>query len=379
VIDLAMLAFWRSRAASKPAIPAGWIGIPLSARSIPAYTAVTRDYLLNPKTGSLELKWVAPDKVPKGIITDVSKILDRVTAHEKPAVYFFKESDFLPPGTRPGIMGGTPQGKRAITLDASKLKGCVFELKEGDHLDLLASVPVDMPGAGRSGPLGGSVMSTPDTLLLPKRSFVKPLVQDGVVVSPVTARIVPTTSSSLTSGTTVRNVRVQEIVLAVAPEEVAPLDEAMDLRYQITCVARSGRPASAAAPAAPPAGGSSQGAAAQVLAALGKALLGQDGAAAPDKPAPASGQAKSGRAKTVNSTKSETPAKDRVALDVTPGLDPMANVRFMEVMIGTKRQFMLFNGPGNSPVAAPQDDGSTKAAPAAAPSAVPADAAEESE
>jgi len=108
----------------------------------------------------------------------------------------------------------------------------------------------------------------------------------------------------------------------------------------------------------------------QVLTALGKALLGKPSASAPDKAAPSPGTAK-----IVDPTTSETPAKDRVAMDITPGLNPMADVRFMEVMIGTKRQFMLFNGPGNSPVVAPQDDGSAKAGPAVAPAA----AAEESE
>ena len=51
-----------------------------------------------------------------------------------------------------------------------------------------------------------------------------------------------------------------------------------------------------------------------------------------------------------------------MGIDVTPGLNPMADVRYMELMIGTKRQFMLFSGPGNSPVVQPQD-GSAKAAP----------------
>jgi hypothetical protein len=227
-------------------------------------------------------------------------------------------------------MGGTPQGKRAITLDAGKLKG-VHELKEGDHVDLLASVPVDMPGASgsNSGRPGTNVVATPDVALLPKRSLVRPLVQDGVVVTPVKVRNVPTTSGSLTQGRIMRNMPVQEIVLAVDPEEVAPLAEAMDLKYEITCVARSGRPA----PLPPP-----------------------------------------GRAKTMNRTKSEMPAKDRVAMDITPGLNPMAQIRYMEVMIGPKRQFMLFTGPGNSPVVASQDDGSAKAG----SEVVPAVAVEES-
>ena len=52
-------------------------------------------------------------------------------------------------------------------------------------------------------------------------------------------------------------------------------------------------------------------------------------------------------------------------MDITPGLDPMAQIRFMEVMIGSQRQFVLFTGPGNSPVVASQDDGSAKAGPGA--------------
>ena len=366
VIDPAKLAFWKS----KPVIPAGWIGIPLSARSIPAYTEVTRDDVMNRKTAELELKWVSPNSVPKGIITDLSKILGRVTAHEKPAVYFFKESDFLPQGTSPGVAGGTPPGKRAITLDAAKLKG-VHELKEGDHVDLLASVAVDMPGTGHtnSGRSGTNVVAAPDALLLPKRGFVRALVEDGVVVAPVKVRSVPTSVSSLTQGATTRNTPVQEIVLAVAPEEVAPLAEAMDLKYEITCVARSGRPAFTDAHSVRgPVGGTQQGGMSQVFAALGNALLGKD-SGTQSKAAPAPGPAKA-----VNPMKNESPAKDRARADITPGLDPMAGVRYLEVMIGAQRQFVLFTGPGNSPVMEPPDAGSAKAG----PGVVPAGAVEES-
>ncbi len=85
-------------------------------------------------------------------------------------------------------------------------------------------------------------------------------------------------------------------------------------------------------------------------------MLGGDRVVDPDKAA-----LSSVRAKAVNPPKSDAPAKDRVAVDITPGLDPMAQVRYMEVMIGQNRQFMLFTGPGNSPVVAAKDDGSAKA------------------
>ena len=142
-------------------------------------------------------------------------------AREKPAEYAFKEEDFLPEGTSPGVAGGTPEGKLAITLDAGKLKGVVYDLKAGDHVVLQASTAVDMPGAGHSngGRFGTNVVATPNMTLLPKRSLVRTLVQDGVVVTPARTRNMPISSSSLMQGTTTRTVPVQEIVIAVDPKK----------------------------------------------------------------------------------------------------------------------------------------------------------------
>ena len=53
-------------------------------------------------------------------------------------------------------------------------------------------------------------------------------------------------------------------------------------------------------------------------------------------------------------------------MDITLGTGSRPNC-FMEVMIGAQRQFVLFTGPGNSPVVASQDDGSAKADSAVAP------------
>ena len=156
-------------AEKKIPIPAGWIFVPVRVRTIPAYTMVTRDYLIESRQARGPCNRCRC-KRSKGVITDLAKIRGRVMAREKPPTYAFTESDFLPAGTRPGVAGGTPQGKRAITLDAGKLKG-VHELKDGDHVDLLASVAVDMPGVGHSGSgrSGTNFVASPDALLLPKR------------------------------------------------------------------------------------------------------------------------------------------------------------------------------------------------------------------
>ena len=72
VIDLAN---WLS-GGTKPDHPAGWIAIPLSARSIPAYTEVTRDYLMNPKTG----EWVLMGAAGSGSQRRSSPIWRRFSA-----------------------------------------------------------------------------------------------------------------------------------------------------------------------------------------------------------------------------------------------------------------------------------------------------------
>lgn len=251
VIDPARLAFWRS----KKTHPKGWIPIPLSARSIPAYTAVTRDYLMNAKTGEQELDWRPPNEVPKGIITDLSKILDRITAREKPAIYYFKESDFLPAGTSPGVAGGTPPGKRAMILDAGKLKG-VFGLRAGDHVDLLADIPLDKlslfggPDTGRFLLVAQPLARGENTSK--QRTETRVVARDAMIVSPVTTRAKPAVSSSPTQGTTSRTIPVQEVVLAVGEEDIAGVTKALDWDLGILCAARSGRPAAKEAEPTPP-------------------------------------------------------------------------------------------------------------------------------
>ena len=111
---------------------------------------------------------------------------------------------------------------------------------------------------------------------------------------------------------------VQEIVIAVDPDEVPLLSEAMELKYEITCTLHSGRPAPRSAPAAD----RSADGLSQVFAVLTKAVLSPETLAVWGKAAAASG-----RAKTVDHPTSETPAKDPAAKDITPGLDPMAAYR----------------------------------------------------
>jgi hypothetical protein len=222
-------------------IPAGWVAVPMSAETIPAYTKLSRLHIMEPKTGVIKYRYLPPGEVSPETIVDHNAIIGRVLKREKPIGYGFTERDFLPKGTRAGMVAGIPAGKRSLTLEAGKLSG-VFGLAVGDHIDLLATVPIDSSKGGRVGGLNGTLAAQAQVATMQKRASVRALAQDAVIVSPVTSRNKPTTSNSLTSGKQVRNVPVQEIVIAVDPSEVAPISEALATQVEITCVARSGLP-----------------------------------------------------------------------------------------------------------------------------------------
>ena len=174
---------------------------------------------------------------------DLSKIIGRVLNHDKPVGYAFTESDFYAVGTRAGIPAGIPAGKRSLTLDVSKLTG-VANLEAGDHIDLFATVPIDMSkgAGGRTDSMSGVLSAQARIATMQKRASVRPLAENAVVVEPVKTRLKPISSSSLTQGPTTHTVPVQEIVVAVDPAEVAPLTEAVAMSIDIMCVARSGQP-----------------------------------------------------------------------------------------------------------------------------------------
>ncbi len=225
-------------------VPEGTIPVPMSSRVIPRYTMVEREHLMDLRTGEWTVQFLPPNQVPDGVLTHISQVRGRVTAAEKPAGFFFVEADFLPRGTRPGISAGVPEGKRALSLEASRLRG-VRSLEAGDRIDLLASIPLELLpyfGGMDSGWRAENVLSAAASGR-ERRTETRMLAGDAVVVEPVTTREIPTASGSLTEGTVTRMVPVQEIVIAVDRADVALVSEAVDQQLSITAIAHSGRPA----------------------------------------------------------------------------------------------------------------------------------------
>src|SRR5258705_546145 len=154
-----------SRFRSNERSTGGLVAIPTPAKAIPAYTRVTRDHLWDPANGRLAMIYLPPRAVTREMLVNISDVIGRVLDHDKAPGYVFTESDFLPRGTREGIVAGIPAGKRAVRISADKVDG-LYGLHAGDPFDLLAT----MPRSGRpDDPLNSR---TPD--LSPVSPFTRP-------------------------------------------------------------------------------------------------------------------------------------------------------------------------------------------------------------
>jgi len=264
------------------------VRIPINSRPIPAYERVTREHLLNPATGGLMVQRVPPTstvgmsimgvtadgshvesrvesvrnvndqvvfvvtdgrEVPHGqtielggALMNVNAILGRVVKKDKRPGMGFQEATFFPQGTPAGIAGATPSGMRAITLDATKLTG-VHALNAGDQIDLMASIPVGELGSFQSQynsrlP-GAALVATASSDRSNSATEPMLLAQGAVVLKPVYVRNEATTSSSLTQGKRIQNVPKYEVAIAVAPDDVIPLQSALNKGLEITCITHS--------------------------------------------------------------------------------------------------------------------------------------------
>jgi Flp pilus assembly protein CpaB len=225
--------------------PIGKIPVPQTARAIPAYAKVKRDDFYNATERRYQMVYLEPGQVGPKMITNLEDILGRVLDHDKPAGFVFTEDDFLPKGTRPGLVAGIPPGMRAMRVELSKVRG-LYGLMPGDRFDLVSTLAVTtdaaqdlrkIAGANADRFVAEAALSTPA-----KQASVTVVVQNGIVVSPVQTVEVPVSMSSLASGSRVSSKPLQEVVIAVHPAEVAALSEAMAVEAQLAVVPRSGRP-----------------------------------------------------------------------------------------------------------------------------------------
>ena len=224
---------------------AGLIAVPTPARPIPAYTRVRRDHLWDRRNARLAMIYLPPPAVTPEMLVNIGEVIGRVLDHDKEPGYVFTKSDFLPQGTREGIVAGIPAGKRAIRISADRVDG-LYGLHAGDRFDILATMPIDASGGSRTfnfaGPYSQEMALQAQLSNWDKQATVRVIVQSALIVEPMTSRGVPTYQASLTEGSAARTRQVQETVIAIEPGEVALLTEAMAVNAKLITIPRSGRP-----------------------------------------------------------------------------------------------------------------------------------------
>jgi len=226
---------------------AGMVAVPVPARPIPAYTRVTRDHLWDLPANRLAVVYLPPRAVTPEMLRELPQILGRVLDHDKAAGYVFTDADFMPRGTREGLVAGIPAGKRAIRVPAESVEG-LYGLRRGDRFDVVATMPIDADrGAasqafGFSGVYGQQMALEARLSNWQKQATVHVIVQNGVIVEPMGTRVMPVAQASAVEGGRARQRTVQEVVIAVDPWEVARLTEAMAVQARVWLVPRSGQP-----------------------------------------------------------------------------------------------------------------------------------------
>jgi len=242
---------FKSEATRQAADRTGQLAFPAIVRPMAAYEMVTKDDFINPRTNQLNVVWL-PEATAEVASRDMSDLIGRVLSRDKQAGLVLTEADFMEKGTRPGLVAGIPPGKFAMSVEATGIPG-LSQLRGGDRFDLLVSLPMQegedqLSNSEPAALFGGVKPPSMRVGQLSRRHGVKHLVTDGMLIALFRGE------KSSTSGTAglptapranSRNAPAAETVfaeLAVDPEEIGPLTEALALGTSMTCVLRSGLP-----------------------------------------------------------------------------------------------------------------------------------------
>ena len=287
-VPMERLAFWRVEETRPDSI-----SLPMNWQTIPAYSKVTRNDLVDPRTGGIhgieipltslggmsatmvdgdgelidkriQLAQRTDDGVVMqledgsvitshqlvklgGAYTQATDIIGRVVKSDKSSGFAFAEANFFERGTPAGLAGATPPGMRAMTLEAAQLAG-VHRISMGEQIDLVANIPLQklsrfefstgsqLPGAELVADAGRASLDQD------KETTARLVARQAVVLTPVIKRVSTETSASLSQGKRLLSVPVEEVVLAVAAEDVSAVTSALELGATVNVLVRSGRP-----------------------------------------------------------------------------------------------------------------------------------------
>ncbi len=207
----------------------GKVAVPLLARTIPAYTSVALDDLYDATAKKLKVAYLEPKQAEeKGFLTKIEDVTGRVMARDKEPGYAFKESDFLPKGTRPGPTAGLEPNTRGMWVNVDKITG-LRGLKRHDRFDLMAVKYAKNRGASDSGLNPAVAAAQAEQGMWDASNRV--LVQNAKIVVPFPLPGAAPTAKGK-----------EEVFIQVSDVEADPLTDALAVNAQIICFSRSSRP-----------------------------------------------------------------------------------------------------------------------------------------
>ena len=123
----------------------GKVAVPKALVALKAFEKVRREDVYDRELDDESFFWLSEEDVENNPdwVTSLDQIINRVMARDKRKDFVFKKSDFLPEGSRTGIIAGVPAGKQGFFLEVEKIPGLRF-LKQGDRFDLIASLPKEL-------------------------------------------------------------------------------------------------------------------------------------------------------------------------------------------------------------------------------------------
>ncbi len=211
--------------APAPVSRKGQVACPALAREVQTYSKVTREDLVNPQTGQLNVVWL-PEAAQDKALRDVSQIMGRVVARDKSVGSVLSESDFFPKGTRPGITAGAPPGSVVLTVPAGRIEGLEL-LHDGDHFTLQArladAIRPAFPQLEWATVQGGRLAPEHEVTQRELRSGIRTVVELAVVIRSAEATSLNETKAAGTnsrrSGTDADDQSGEVISIAVPAEQ----------------------------------------------------------------------------------------------------------------------------------------------------------------
>ena len=202
----------------------------LSQQALQPGDEVTVAGLWNPQQGTYNHTYVDRARVAeRNYLARPEEVVGRVLRRPKPAGQAFVESDFLPPGSPPGITGLVPADMKSLSIEVDRIPDLGL-LAFGDRFDLRRSVEVDDSARRMAQEIleSRTRVNEGDRMRLSaiaRGSEPMLVAQAGVVLRP-------------SKGGNTRNER---IVVAVHPEDLSRLIGALDGQGEIYCSPRGKR------------------------------------------------------------------------------------------------------------------------------------------